>query len=48
MGILVTFWNLTATTTCLLVLAQAHEAGGRPAGHLYFISTAKFLLVSYY
>lgn len=41
-------WNLTATTTCLLVLAQAHEAGGKLAGHLYFISTTKFLLVSYY
>lgn len=40
-------WSLTATTTCLLVLAQAHETRGKLAGHLYFISTTKLLLVSY-
>lgn len=40
-------WSLTTTTTCLLVLALAHETGGELAGCLHFISTMKFLLISY-
>lgn len=38
-------WSLTATTTCRLVLALAHENGGELAGHLYFISTMKCFLL---